>query len=71
MATGFDRKRYDMNRGNSTEQYWYSTVTLSMRCSSMGYTSMRYTSTALYFYEEFTQAPDKNFKKHFKQKICK
>jgi hypothetical protein len=27
----------------------------------MGYTSIRYTSTALYFYEENTQAPNKFF----------
>jgi hypothetical protein len=43
-----------------------STAPLSMR-----YTTMRQTFTALYFYEEFSQAPDKNLKKHFKQKICK
>jgi hypothetical protein len=47
-----------------------STEPLSMRYTTMRYTSMRHTSLALYFYEEFTQAPDKNFKKHFKQKIC-
>jgi hypothetical protein len=27
----------------------------------MGYTSMRYTSTAIYFYNENTQAPKKFF----------
>jgi hypothetical protein len=30
----------------------------------MGYTSTRYTSTALYFYKQFTQAPNKFFEKH-------
>ncbi len=38
-----------------------STAPLSMRYTTMRYTSMRHTSMALYFYEEFTQAPDKNF----------
>ncbi len=37
----------------------------------MRYASMRCTSTALYFYEENTQAPNQFFHKHFKQKICK
>ncbi len=36
-----------------------STAPLSMRYTTMRYTSMRHTSMALYFYEEFTQAPDK------------
>ncbi len=50
-----------------------STAPLPMRYTTMGYTrtSMRYTSTALYFYKQFTQAPNKIFLKHFKQKICK
>jgi hypothetical protein len=48
-----------------------STAPLPMRYTTMGYTSMIYTSTALYFYKQFTQAPNKIFLKHFKQKICK
>ncbi len=36
----------------------------------MRYTSMRYASTALSFYKQFTQAPNKIFLKHFMQKIC-
>ncbi len=30
-------------------------------CTTMGYTSMRYTSMAIYFYKQFTQAPNKFF----------
>ncbi len=43
-----------------------STAPLPMRYTTMGYTSTRYTSTALYFYEQFTQAPNKFFEKHLK-----
>jgi hypothetical protein len=32
-----------------------STAPLPMRYTTMGYTSTRYTSTALYFYKQFTQ----------------
>ncbi len=39
-----------------------------MRYTTMRKTSMRYTSMALYFYKEFIQTPDKNFKKHFNKK---
>ncbi len=38
-----------------------STAPLPMRHSTMGYTSMRYTTTALYFYEENIQAPNNFF----------
>ncbi len=38
-----------------------STAPLPMRHTTMGYTSMRYTSTALYFYEENIQAPNNFF----------
>ncbi len=38
-----------------------STASLPMRYTTMGYTSMIYTFTALYFYKEFTQAPNKYF----------
>ncbi len=38
-----------------------STASLPMRYFTTGYTSMRYTSTALYFYKQFTQAPNKLF----------
>jgi hypothetical protein len=48
-----------------------STASLPIRFTTMGYTSMRYTSTALYFYKQFTQAHNKIFVKHLKQKICK
>ncbi len=48
-----------------------STAPLPMRHTTMGYTSMRYTSTALYFYEENIQAPNNFFYKHLKQKIRK
>ncbi len=50
-----------------------STAPLPMRYTrtTMGYTSMRYPSTALYFYKQFTQAPNKFFQKQFKQKRCK
>ncbi len=47
-----------------------STAPLPVRYTTMGYTSVRYTSTALYLYEENTQAPNKFFYKRFKQKIC-
>jgi hypothetical protein len=48
-----------------------STEPLPMRYTTMGYTSMIYTSTAPYFYKQSTQVPNKIFLKHFKQKICK
>jgi hypothetical protein len=48
-----------------------STAPLPMRYTTMGYTSTRYTSTALYFYKQFTQAPNKFFEKHLKQTRCK
>ncbi len=48
-----------------------STAPLPMRYTIMGYTSTRYTSTALYFYKQFTQAPNKFFEKHLEQKRCK
>jgi hypothetical protein len=48
-----------------------STAPLPMRYTTMGYTSIIYTSTALYFYKQSTQATNKIFLKHFKQKICK
>ncbi len=41
-----------------------STAPLPMRYTrytTMGYTSVRYTSTALYFYKENAQAPNKFF----------
>ncbi len=38
-----------------------STAPLPMRYTTMGYTSMRNTFTALYFYKQFTQAPNKFF----------
>ncbi len=33
-----------------------------MRFTTMGYTSMRYTFTALYFYKQFTEAPKNSFR---------
>jgi hypothetical protein len=39
-----------------------STAPLPMWYTSMGYTPMRYTSTALYFYTEHTQFPGQFFK---------
>ncbi len=38
-----------------------STAPLPMRYTSMGYTPMRYTSTALYFYTEHTQVRSQFF----------
>ncbi len=43
----------------------------TMGYTTMGYTTMIDTSSALYFYKQFTQAPNKFFLKHFRQKICK
>jgi hypothetical protein len=37
---------------------------LPMTYTTMGYASMRYTSTALYFYKQLTQAPNKFFLKY-------
>jgi hypothetical protein len=42
-----------------------STAPLPMRYTTMGYTSMIYTSIALYLYKQFTQAPNKIYLKHF------
>ncbi len=39
-----------------------SMAPLPMWYTSMGYTPMRYTSTALYFYTEHTQVPSQFFK---------
>ncbi len=58
-----------MSGGGGRGMLYTSTAPLPM--TTMGYTSMRYTSMALYFYEENTQALNKFFYKHCKQKICK
>ncbi len=54
---------------NGDDKYWLmswdilytSTAALPMRYTNMGYSSMRYTFTALHFYEENTQTTNKFF----------